>query len=312
MSDVQSLGEEADLYLNRLKTARDSRAVLKYELVTLRGELPRTLIFVFEGDDDKIVYFHWVKRIRPELEYEPFPCRGKRRVLQLRDAVFQDKADLAEGVYFFIDRDFDDLQGHAPHQSTFMTDTYSTENYLVTEGVLAEFLKTEYHCHAKPEAREIIIKRFSYLYATFLEVTKDINKRLFFARRLGINTPSVPDKLNAIVTFTLNDVTRHSSDPTEIIVLDREPTQIEVDSLASDFDSLEAASRYRGKFALKFFEKWLGMLADDYASDSPSYFSTIDRTAKVRRSEVSLGSMAAKSHLPGGLQDFILAVVPMA
>ncbi|WP_456744867.1 DUF4435 domain-containing protein [Bradyrhizobium sp. USDA 4354] len=48
-------------------------------------------------------------------------------------------------MYFFVDRDFDDFRGfQSDPATTFCTDQYSIENYLVTREVLEELLKDDF------------------------------------------------------------------------------------------------------------------------------------------------------------------------
>jgi hypothetical protein len=42
---------------------------------------------------------------------------------------------------FFVDRDFDDLQGRLPDNTVYMTETYSIENCIVCREVLEDILK---------------------------------------------------------------------------------------------------------------------------------------------------------------------------
>lgn len=305
---TENLVDADEQYLERLKKAKDKAAVLKHQLMSTRSELPDTVIFVFEGDEDKTVYFNWSSKIRQDLEYEPFVCRGKRKVLQLRDSVLKDRGNLSDGIYFFVDRDFDDLGRHVEHINTFMTDFYSVENYLVSACVLKEFLRNEFHCHGNPKARAPIVEAFEKLYGSFLAVTKEVNFRIFAARRLKINMPGLPDKINSVVTISLEDVKIGDMTLQELIKLDREPTLEEIARLTDEFNSLVPFQRYRGKFALKFFEKWLDLLAADYGLEATTYFSAIDRTAKVKRAEITLGSMASKSTFPENLPDFLARV----
>jgi hypothetical protein len=93
----------------------------------LKNSCPDSLIFVFEGVDDKFVYSAWIRRIKPEMQYEPLPCNSKRNVLRLREVCNADKGDLSVGVFYFIDHDFDGLCGFMAQQNTFMTETYSVE-----------------------------------------------------------------------------------------------------------------------------------------------------------------------------------------
>lgn len=309
MSNI-SIQAPVDPYVENMKSARNKPAVLKHQLISLRSKIPDTLIFVFEGVEDKIVYFQWIKRVRPDLDYEPFICKGKNYVLELREVAFRDMGNIKEGVYFFVDRDFDGLCGHTPHDSTFMTETYSTENYLVTSDVLEEVLRNEFHCHSKPDERQPMLYAFEDLYTQFLEITSELNYRIFVARRLGLRVSNMPKKLSQIVSLQLNTVSPPAQKPDKIITYDRDIDPTSIIDQRADFEKLDPKSHYRGHFCYMFFSKWLTLLADDYSSATSNFFAAIDRSAKVRSSEIGLGSLASKSQLPPGLQDFILAITP--
>jgi hypothetical protein len=129
MSNPGELTPE-DTLLSRMKSARRSGVVLKAKLITLRSDLPGVIFLAFEGDDDKIIYGQWIRRIRPALRYEPFPCGGKKEARELRNALRRDLARLGESMFFFVDRDYDDLRGFDGSDGVFMTDTYAVENCL--------------------------------------------------------------------------------------------------------------------------------------------------------------------------------------
>lgn len=297
-----------DAYMHRMKTARDSSAVLKLRLLSLKSQLPGTLIFVFEGDDDKIVYFHWIKRLRAELSYEAFPCRGKKYVLKLREAVSRDLGNARDGVYFFVDRDFDDLAGHPTDENTFLTDCYSTENYLVSDVVLEDTLINEFHCHGRPDVRGEITEIFRRVYGEFLFSTKEINRRWYIACQTGVSIKKKPEKIKSIANVAFDCVLPHESSAEEIIVFGQEPDADAAIAHYNEFDGLDPVTRYRGKFALMFFDKWISLLADEYANPESETFGDLDRSAKARLSELSLGSYAAKSEFPQGLREFLHSI----
>ena len=151
---------EPDKSVERLKSARDNGAVLKLGLIQVRSRCPNLPIFVVEGVDDKAVYSQWVRRLQNDLRHEYYVCSGKKQVLNLHDAVGRDKGGLASNTYFFIDRDFDDLDGHRGSDSLFMTDMYSVANYLVCSGVLDDILSIELHCNGNPDLRKKILDKF--------------------------------------------------------------------------------------------------------------------------------------------------------
>jgi hypothetical protein len=308
MTEINALDSE-DAFLERLKSSRKSPAVLKVKLASIRSYSRETTIFAFEGDDDKAAFFQWIMRIRPGFSYEPFPCSGKKGVLQLRQMVARDLGGLGEGVYYFIDRDFDDLRGHSPGPDLFMTDRYSIESYLVAPEVLAELLKNEFHCHAEPQIRERVLRCFNGLYAEFLKITRDINLRLFIAKRAGIELKkSLPDKLAAIATVKIDEISPSGNSAADIVDFSSEPDSNQIKTLSEEFASLDPYLRFRGKFALMFFMKWLEHLATERQQSVSGLFAGIDGTKRVKIPEISIGSLASKSDLPVGLQEFVMSV----
>lgn len=300
-------------YLADMRASRERPAVLKTSLTSLRSSLPDALIFVFEGIDDKSIYYSWFSRINPELNYEPFPCNGKSQVLTLVEMLERDVNGLINNVYAFIDRDFDDLRGREHSPIIFMTDRYSVENYLVSEDVLDEILKNEFHCHARPALRAPILQLFGSLYAEFLAQTRETNRRLFIARRLSEKLLApLPDKLSRIAKIGLDEVAPGDRTPELIVRMAKEPDGHEVAALILEFNDLEPKSRYRGKFALMFFFGWLNNLSEDRNSSTTRLFSAVGNNNKVNFSAITLGGLAAKSRLPAGLSEFVRRIRPVA
>lgn len=302
------MSEGVDAAVAAMINARDSSATLKLALLHVRGRLPRLAIFVFEGTDDKVPYRVWTQRLRPGLAFEPLPCRGKGNVLLLRAAVERDANDLKDGVYFFVDRDFDDLRGEHPSEKTFMTETYSFENSLVSRPVLDLLLADVFHCDDS-ESRARVTEDFEKDYEAFLTVTKNINRRIFVCRKAGIQCANLPDKIAKVANVSLNRVDALARPVAEIVRLDREPDNADQDKHGAAFDLLEPRSRYRGKFALMFFMKWLQLLADDRNSEHSQYFAAKRAgEPKIKLEEIKVGLLASYSDPPKGLSEFLSRV----
>lgn len=296
-------------YIERMKASRGSSAVMKTKLIALRSALPDCIVFAFEGDDDKPVYFQWTKQIRPDLAYEPFVCNGKKQVFVFREMLARDLGGLAKHVYFFIDRDFDDYAGNEPSAETFMTDRYSTENYLVSRTVFEELLKDEFHCHAEPSLREVILNSFEQYLDDFLSTTRDLNRRLFIARRLKIELrKQLPTRVSDIALVTLKGVTPGRLAAQEVVVLSAEPDQADTDRLSAEFDNLDPRERYRGKFSLLFFMKWLELLGEERNDKESDIFKGLNKPRPVQVRGITLGMLASKSEYPTGLRQFIGAI----
>jgi hypothetical protein len=106
----------------------------------------------------------------------------------------------------------------------------------------------------------------------------------------------------------LDKVEHQVGTPEEVIGLTREPTPEEVETARQVFEGLEPTTRYRGKFALMFFHRWLDLLADDHAARNTILFSEIEEKARARRNEIVLASLASRSPMPAGLVQFLASV----
>lgn len=306
---TEGLAKEDSSYLQHLRSSRNSPAVLKARLIAFRSAEPKVTIVALEGDDDKIVYSQWVARVRPDFVYEPFPCGGKRGVLSLKAVVERDLGNLRQNLYFLIDRDFDDLAGHPSSDAVFLTDRYSIENYLVDRDVLKSLLKNEFHCHERPDIRKIILDLFERDYEAFLKITRMLNFRIYVARRLEIELNSaLPTKLNVIANIDLGVITPSDTLPEEVVVYSREPQPMELEALEAEFAKLEPRTRFRGKFALKFFQRWLERLGDEYRAGTRCLFSELSGNARPRAAELVLSNFASKSKVPNGFTNFINSV----
>ncbi|WP_418131497.1 DUF4435 domain-containing protein [Variovorax sp. 278MFTsu5.1] len=298
-----------DAFFERIKKAKEVRAVRKVEFAAFASAIPEhKKIFAFEGTDDRLVYHYWIKRLRPDLEYEAYQCNGKRKVLQLFDSLKSDLTGLKNRVWYFIDRDFDELQGRSADKKIFLTDRYSIENYIVCDKVLDDLLNVEFHCNGHPGHRQKIVQEFLRVYDLFLESTKELNFRIYAARNLNIKTSDLPETIHLLVNVSLNDATVIDVPLTNVVILDREPTPEEITILRKQFDQLNARHRYRGKFAMLFFIKWLGLLRSDRLTDPSTMFANIPHPENAVGGGFSLSALAPKSRAPNHLGPFLASV----
>jgi Protein of unknown function (DUF4435) len=298
---------ELDPYIRSRIEARHRPAVIKVRFLNYRSQYPQGLVLAVEGDDDKVVYSHWIARAVPDLAYEFFVCGGKRGVRQLRNVFYDDLGGGGKDVIFLVDRDFDDLMGFKTDENVFMLDRYSIENYLVESNVLEVTLKAAYPNHTEPNIRATVCRLFDDDYRAFLEISAELNKRIFSARRLGCDIDDhMPDSLNVIAKVELGNVEPIGADVSAVLPFDSEPDELRLSELAREFESLTPAERYRGKFAMKFFRVWLDALAKEYRTPKLAIFSMADNSGgKIKSDEFSIGSLASRSSIPEGLESFL-------
>lgn len=292
-----------DETVKRLIRARDNRSVLKIELLSLDAQLKDEPIFVFEGRDDREAYSVWLRRTNEHLRYEPFSCGSKKKVLTLFDITSRDRGGLKSRVFFFVDRDFDDLQGREPNSFIFMTDRYAIENYLVDSATLDDLLKVEFHCDGMPDVRAKVLDVFEKAYSEFLLSTKNMNERLFIARRLGVETKPLPDRLKFLANVAVTEVADSEKSAEEIVVLEADPDPETLAPLRDEFRELNGAERYRGKFALMFFRRWLELLSDERRAETSDLFPS--RCHHKIKNDFPISLLAIRCPIPLGLGEFV-------
>ncbi|WP_315712580.1 MULTISPECIES: DUF4435 domain-containing protein [unclassified Bradyrhizobium] len=280
--------------------------MLKLQILSVRSREKIKPIFVFEGPEDLGPFSVWIGRCDDSLAFEPIPASGKDQILRFRDNIKPNEAYLKSGIYFFVDRDFDDLKGYNAGPDLFLTDMYSIENYLVSERVLTSILVDEFKCAG--ERIEAVLLCFGRVLQCFHLSMRAANLRIFAARRLGIGVRNsgLENRITKFVVVELDAVKPliSTADLLELIPLDREPTTEEMKDLENEFDKLEPSARYRGKFILSFFLRWLDLLAEERWQPNKSLFATSLRS-HFSSQQLSKRSLATRSELPHGLRTFI-------
>ncbi|SFV28904.1 DUF4435 domain-containing protein [Hyphomicrobium facile] len=292
-----------------LRRSRKSPIVLKLQILAVRSREKTKPIFVFEGFEDIGPYCVWISRCDDSIIFEPILANGKDQILIFRSKFAPHDKQLSQGVHFFVDRDFDDLKGQSQSSDIFMTDMYSTENYLVSPKVLSSVLIDEFKCIGEQIDRAL--SAFAKDLESFCEGMSPANRRIFYARRLSIGLigSGIDNRLAKYVSTELAAVRiiATSDDLKALIPLMREPGAEETKQIDLEFEGLDSPSRHRGKFILAFFLKWLELLAVERQAGSRGIF---DNSVRLHFStqHLTMRSLATRSDVPQGLSDFLRQV----
>jgi hypothetical protein len=298
--------------VERAREHRSSSAVLKLALSNVRARDRASPVLIFEGVDDLGPYEVWANRVSQVVwtSCVPLPGKGKGQVLGLRLQLQRDETGLKENVFFFVDRDFDELRGQGGGPDVFCTETYSVENAFVTEEVLRSLLRDEFRCAAGEEDLDRIVQQFLRVVRQFCECMEDANWRLFVAQRVVIERNIATDNVQRFVLIQLDRVERRYNEEQlkELIKLEREPTEEELRREEPAFRELDRSRRHRGKFLLSLFRRWLELLAEERKQATAGLFKeptairlSVDRDASYR-------ALAGRCSLPEGLQEFLRGV----
>ncbi len=297
----------SDPYIHALVAARKSSSVAKLRFLNFRSKHPNGPVIVVEGDDDKIVYSYWISRCREDLAYEFFVCKGKSNVKKLKNVLFEDKSGAQKDVLFFVDRDFDDLAGFACHEHVFMLDRYSVENYLVDHGCILPTLAVAFPGNLEKNIRESVASAFSSDFEDFLKVSAEINFRVFLARKCGADIDdNMPRSVSHFAHIAVGKVISLDVSIIDLLPFDCSLLEDELTALEEEFAKLSPLERYRGKFNMSFFRKWIEQLCSEYRNGRDGIFpGDKESDGKIKHEEFSIGSLAFRSTLPTGFKEFI-------
>ena len=291
-----------------MRLAREAPSVLKLRILKFRGEVGRVAIFAFEGSSDKQVFSRWITRISPTKQYEPFICNGKRECRALSHLIKDDLGNLGL-IYIFVDRDFDGRDGFSDIDGIFVTDRHSIESYMIDKSHLDRILRDDLGCHGNPKLRKRISDTFDKDLDVFISSISAINFRLYLASKCRISRlGKAPERIDHFVEFGLGVVTQKSYSAPDLLPLESEPTRAASHMLADSFRKLDGRKRFRGKYILKFFVRWMQELNSDLRSTDSKFVNAEQAIEHSQGFDGSLMNLSARSSMPRGLKGFINSI----
>lgn len=300
----------------KLKEKKDLRFLQEIK-VRLSGVYSNSKsVFFFENTDDIETYNIWIKNIRSQIDYHPFPMKGKDKCLKLYE-YFKNQDDYKKS-YFFIDHDFDGSKGYEIRSNLFITDRYSIENYLFDPEIIVSYLQAEFKCY-EPNNLELLKdlkKNYETNLTDFLSILKDLNYQIFLARSLNIDVQiSDIKKLKDHIVIDIDKCTlKPNSDLSDMLDENiHEISNSRFDSkLLSEyhakFQELNMIKSYRGKFIHLFFKEWLGKLKELHNSSNSEVKYFTSGKAKFDPNTIDLYKYANYSSAPIGLDSFLSQV----
>jgi hypothetical protein len=296
--------------LQKAREERKSPAALKVRLSQLRSRFQECPILIVEGIDDVGPYETWVNRVTDVGMLRMLSGNGKEQLLGLRTLLARDETGLRPGVFFAVDRDFDELLGQESGPDIFCTDRYSVESYLIDEQVVASVLRDEFRLEEGSAEFDAAMKAYRSNLRELTTALTSVNFRIYCCRRLGVRllavTPEVRKFARIHVARIEPNVGTQVLDE-ELPVASPLPEEA-VEALRGDFDSLDAQSRHRGKFLYQFLVAWVERLADEARNPSGEVFKN-RVNIKFSSAAITHRSLASRSDLPAGLREFVTRMV---
>lgn len=261
--------------VERMRKARNIPQVTLQKYNQLRSRCPGSTIWALEGFDDVTFYDAINFRIK-SIEYVPFVCKGKDKVLDLRLMLSRNTSADRGRVRYFVDSDFDGLKGQSSGEDIYCTPSYSFENLLVSRDVLKPLLRSEYRCVGEFGNSDIerIERVFDERLAEFIDCMRRANHLIYFARVSGVRLKDIQEDLKKYITIRLDCVVT-SVEPEclpALVGYECAPQAADLSACESAFAELDPVLYWRGKFIFGFFRKFLAELKEDRGSNFPRYF----------------------------------------
>lgn len=298
---------------NALEYARrqlDKVAVLQAALYGIRSKNPDAVVFVFEGKDDVGVYDAWISRIDDSAKYYALPAKGKAQLLSFYARMSASGDPHAQKVYYFIDRDFDESRGVAIDDSVYMTPGYSIENFLVSERVLRSLLVDEFQCHHDEDQINSVVDAFHGLVDGYVAAIRDVNLRIFLARKRGIPI-QIHEAILEYLQVSISSVQQcYDMAKLEGLVSADAPIVAPTGDELNAFKELDLVLGYRGKFLFAFFVKWLAKLVVDRRSAQQKLFKSTVGAVSFSPEAAELRYFASRSAIPADLREFVGRAFP--
>ncbi|WP_074867155.1 DUF4435 domain-containing protein [Lysobacter enzymogenes] len=266
------------------------------------------LVFVVEGKDDLVVYDIWLRRVSPDLKWEPLVARGKGSALEFREMLLRDRTGLRTCTYFIVDHDYDGLRGAHSDSDIYISPAYSFENFLVHPDVLDSLLKADIYFSADPSARAGVIDKYLAAMNDFVACVLPASFVLHGAVGRAVGGVNIWDAAVSSINISLDTAVVRDAERLERLVRTENPVPAEAIEEARDFfSSINSREWIRGKFLYHFFKVWVHLVYNDVRSARPTLHHEQVTDMAFTPASLDYRSLAARAPLPAGLAEFVLA-----
>lgn len=246
-----------------LLNSAKSPKVAFHRFVLLHRKHQTDLFCFFEGSDSQY-YFPRINNINEN--HHPIICGNKKSLLDAYDFI-KTKYPHFKTV-FFADSDFDE---NVPKSDLYFTCGYSIENFYCTENVFNRILKNEFFLKVTDSEYITLMEMFHQRQKEFHQATALFNLWYFTAKKkakaLGQSTNvNLDEKFpKEFITFSFDKIT---SNYTLEEIKQKFPGALEINeedlvNNKAEFFSKEPILRFRGKYEIEFFIKYLNFVIAD-------------------------------------------------
>jgi len=264
------------------------------------------MVFVLEGRDDLKAYDVWIRRIAPEMKWEPLIANGKKNSLAFRSMLDRDTTGLNVCTYFIIDHDYDGMAGAPNGEDVYILPAHSVENVLTHPDVVAALLTTEFRLLGDPQTKQNIIEMYRLARGQFVSYLRPGCEMLHASKRSAPGNVLIDENCNKYFGIMPNSTILNDRDGlTQLIRTEQVLSDDAVLAAKKFFDEADGGVWVRGKYLLAFMKEWGVKLMQDRQSAAPEWFREPSPGHGFSGEWCEISALAGKSHLPSGLSTFV-------
>ncbi|WP_326428797.1 DUF4435 domain-containing protein [Stutzerimonas frequens] len=272
------------------------------------------VVLVLEGKDDPKFYTAKFGAIIM-CEWKAISVGGKQKVLELRETIRKHPRYKDDSVYFFVDRDFDDM---ASTDDIYVTPCYSVENMYCTPKTIKRLLEAEcgltsYDIENREEILDFLVNKYEVLQKAFhsSRKTRLANSVFLYVRKIKNDKKISLDKLLKLSVFFDGDVrVALAKGPYFIKLRETEKADFKEFIRSSELwgdVSGQPALRFRGKQEVLLLRAYLDLLKHDgpLADMAHSIFGRRVRIENPAMSNHVLSTASQYAETPSCLYGFL-------
>lgn len=256
--------------LKLLRDARTGPSSFLHQYLLNAGKSKLAIHAFVEGQDDRSFYLPFLRSaFRGSAQLYLYVCRGKRNVYKAFDQV-QPRLLAEDHAVYFVDKDLDDLipEAFPDAEQIYVTETYSIENYLVSERSVEEVWSDSFGQAPGGDAFELVLDSFNQARAAFYELSSYIAAWTIHHRRLGTRPQIANLRMDQIASLSEDLKWHQKVENGELVAVLDECCHVETtDTWYSEANQLVELTRSqdsgaitKGKHDLWFLVKFLARL----------------------------------------------------
>ena len=301
-------------FADDLRTARRSAATAYHEFLIAYNPHGRIIHCFFEGQDDPSFYMNYLSGNVPSgWKILIYRCNNKKAVYDTYLKVSMQNIRPGECL-FFVDKDHSDYVNEIlpRSQQIFVTEFYSTENYIVSARMIERVWVELFHQSSTTGEFSLVTKKFNEQLSRFYRSVLVIMAWAIYMKRIG--SPPTLNSLDLTKLFQFGpDLVMNKKRDTfrllqyldSVCQVTTPPSSAKhVRSIAKMLLAREPKTYIRGKFEIWFFVQFLRAL-EDHCREMAGHLCTAFNVRTNISTKNAIEVLGPRLEIPNSLRDFL-------